>query len=111
MNENEEKGDEKEMKLDLERKTKAIGEVFLGMGTLEVIGLKYEISPSYLSTLASRAKRAMLRKGLSGDEVDMLDQSEKVNQLSAVIKKKVRELHDVNVRITMIKTELEKHIG
>jgi transposase-like protein len=95
------------MKLDLETKTKAVGEVFLGTGTLEDIGVKYGISPSYLSTLASRAKRSMLRKGL-GAEVKMIDQEAR---LAAVIREKISDLEEVEDKISTIGAELEGCLG
>lgn len=95
------------MKLDLETKTKAVGEVFLGTGTLEVIGGKYGISSSYLSTLAARAKRSMFRKGQDG-EPDILGQNERTNQLSEMVKKKVVELQEVQDKISIIGEELQK---
>ncbi|GAU09563.1 hypothetical protein [Desulfoplanes formicivorans] len=96
------------MKLDLEAKTKAVGEVFLGTGTLEVIGLKYGISSSYLSTLASRAKRTMLRKGIG--EVDMIEQNEKGDRLSAVVKEKISDLEEIKDKISTIGAELAEHL-
>lgn len=95
------------MKLDLEVKTKAVGEVFLGTGTLEDIGVKYGISPSYLSTLASRARRSMLRKGL-GTEADMVVQE---IRLVAVVREKISDLEEVEDKLSTIGAELEMCLG
>jgi hypothetical protein len=97
----------KKMKLDLEAKTKAVGEVFLGTGTLELIGMKYGISPSYLSTLASRARRSMLRKGLRA-ETDMVDQE---IRLVAVVREKISDLEEVEDKLSKIGAELEECLG
>lgn len=98
------------MKLDLETKTKAVGEVFLGTGTLEVIGGKYGISSSYLSTLAARAKRSMARKGQDGDP-DILSLNERANQLSFLLKDKISELQEIKDKMITIGAELEKQTG
>jgi hypothetical protein len=92
---------------DLEIKTKAVGEVFLGTGTLELIGAKYGISPSYLSTLASRARRSMARKGF-GSEGDIHDQEAR---LATVIRDKVFDLREVGDKISKISGELEENLG
>lgn len=98
------------MKLDLETKLKAIAEVFLGVGTLDVISDKYNISPSYLSTLASRARRAISKKCLAPSQ-DIIVQSRQEKVLSSLLKEKIVELKQVKRKIEEIEGEMQKHVG
>lgn len=91
----------KREKIAYDVKLKAVGEVMLGVDTLETIGEKYGISGSYLSTLYNRAKRAILPVLMKsyGDQIESNDmepcasnpKQERLDELS-VLRMKIEKM-------------------
>jgi transposase-like protein len=90
----------KKGKISFEKKLQAVGEVLIGKETLEVIAERFGMSSSYLSTLANRAKRAILPQLLRGEAApgpeglsiskEQLQDLARVKEIIVELEKKIR---------------------
>jgi transposase-like protein len=99
----------KKTKISEETKFKAVGEVLLATGTLDLISEKYGMSPSYLSTLTSRAKRAVV-KTTSTLDGEVVAQSKRENMLVSLLTEKAGEIENVRKEIERIGGEMRQYM-